>query len=294
MIRELSNNEVNALHYELLMRDIISAAEKLPPFPDVAWKITSLIRKMAPPKEMEEVIRLDQTLSARIIRLSQAACFGRRYDVRSLQDAMFLLGNKRLIQVIISSCASRYFERMGCGQDEREMWEHSVATALMSEIVCRRLGYKKMITAYTAALLHDIGKTILSIYAKIYLHSNLSRIRGNGSCVKSEQHAMGIDHQELGGMIARNWKFPAELTAAIQHHHDPEAAGQYKGIASIVYVANELAGMAVETPERVRVPAVDPERDPIFRQMGISLKMAEEFVALLTKNLHGVKRMLAG
>lgn len=294
MIRELSNNEVNALHYELLMRDIISAAEKLPPFPDVAWKITSLIRKMAPPKELESVIRLDQALSARIIRLSQGVCFGRRYDVRSLQDAMLLLGNKRLLQVIISTCASRYFERVGCGQDERDMWEHSVATALMSEIVCRSLGHKKIITVYTAALLHDIGKTILSIYAKIYLHQNLHRIRGNGNCVKSEQRAMGIDHQELGGMIARNWKFPAELTAAIQHHHDPDNAGQYKDIASIVYVANELAELAVDTPESAHSPTIDPERDPVFRRMGISLKMAEEFLVLLTKNLHGVKRMLAG
>ncbi|MEM5787765.1 MAG: HDOD domain-containing protein [Syntrophobacteraceae bacterium] len=294
MIRELSQNEINALQYELLMKDIIAAAEKLPPFPEIAWKLTSLIRKTASVKEMEAVIRLDQALAARLLRLSQAACYGRRYEVRSLQDAILLLGNKRLLQVIISSCASRYFERAGCGRDEKDLWEHSVASALMAELISRRLGNKKILTIYTSSLLHDIGKTILNIYAKIYLHSTLSRIRGEGHFIRAERRALGIDHQELGGMIARNWKFPPEIIAAIEHHHDPEKAGQHREIASIVYMANEMVGSAVREHGDPARSAISPQADSVFRFMGITAADAEELQEELARNLLGVRRMLAG
>lgn len=292
MIRELSRNEVSALHYELVMRDIVTAAEKLPPFPDVAWKLTAMIKQMAPVAEMERIIGLDQSLAATVLRLSRSAYYARRFDVRSLKDAILLLGNKRLLQVVISACALRYFEKGGSGQDERELWEHSVSSAILSEIISRHLSKGKILTLYTASLLHDIGKTILNVYAKIYLQSSLRRIRSEGRFVQVERMALGIDHQELGGIIARNWKFPAEIIAAIAHHHDPERAGPYWEIASIVYVANELSSPVAKTRGDSGKPAIDPEHDPVFKQLGITARMAEDIRAELAGHLAGVKRML--
>ncbi len=294
MIRELSGNEVNEIHYELLVKDIVAAAEKLPPFPDIAWKVTSLIKRDALITEIEEVIKYDQVIAARILRLAQSAYFGRRFEIRSLRDAILLLGSKRLVQVIVAACASRYFERGGTGRDERELWEHSAATAIMSEIICRRLNHKKILTIYTAALLHDIGKTVLNVYAKIYLHSTLRQIRGESRMVKVEQRALGIDHQELGGIIGRNWKFPGEITAAIEHHHDPENAGRFHQMASMVYISNELAGSVVGRKENPGRQPVDPDHDAVFKGLGITRKMAEHLQIDLVKNLDSVKSMLAG
>ncbi len=294
MIRELSGNEVNEIHYELLVKDIVAAAEKLPPFPDIAWKVTALIKRDALITEIEEVIKYDQAIAARILRLAQSAYFGRRFEINSLRDAILLLGSKRLVQVIVAACASRYFERGGAGRDEKELWEHSAATAIMAEILCRRLSNRKILTIYTAALLHDIGKTVLNIYAKIYLHSTLRQIRGESRLVKVEQRALGIDHQELGGIIGRNWKFPGEITAAIEHHHDPERAGRFYQVASMVYVANELTGAIVVKKDSPSRPPVDPDHDPVFKSLGITRKMTEHLQADLVKNLAGVKSMLAG
>ncbi len=68
MVRELSGHEIDALHYEQLVKEIISAAERLPPFPDIAWKIVSLVRSMAPVKEIEALIAYDQAIAAKILR----------------------------------------------------------------------------------------------------------------------------------------------------------------------------------------------------------------------------------
>jgi putative nucleotidyltransferase with HDIG domain len=294
MIRELSNHEINALHYELLMKDIIAAAEKLPPFPDVAWKVMSLIKQMAPIKEIEEAIKYDQAITAKLLTLSRSAFYGRRSDVHSLKDAILLLGNKRLVQILITACASRYFDKTRtCHADERELWEHSVTSALISEILSRRFNQKKILTIYTASLLHDIGNTVLNIYARIYLHSSLSHWKSEGGSIEGERRALGLDHQELGGAIARNWKFPPEITAAIEHHHDPQKAGQYQDIASLVYVADKLARHSSGAPEDTLAKEFDPESDPIFRSIGINRKMIDSFQTELDKNMEDIMRMLA-
>ncbi len=291
MIRELSKNEVSALHYELVMKDIIAAAEKLPPFPDVAWKLTAMIKQMAPVSELEKIIGLDPALAATILRLSRSAYYGRRFDVRSLKDAILLLGNQRLLQVVISACALRYFEKGGAGPGERELWEHSVATAIISEIISRKFKKGRVLTLYTASLLHDIGKTILNVYAKIYMQSSIRRMRSEGRCIQVERMALGIDHQELGGIIARNWKFPPEIIAAIAHHHDPES-GPFWEIASVVYAADKLADEAVKEKGQTRENPLDPDKDMVFKNLGITSKIAEEIKTEFAGHLAGVKKML--
>ncbi|MHC1729135.1 MAG: HDOD domain-containing protein [Syntrophobacteraceae bacterium] len=290
MIRELSNHEVDALHYELLVKDITAAAEKLPPFPDVAWKVTSLIKKMAPIKEIEEAIKFDQVITARVLRLSQSVYYGRSHNVRSLQDAILLLGSKRLIQAIIAACATHYYSSSN-SRDDRELWEHSITAALISEIIARRLDQKRVLTIYTAALLHDIGKTVLNVYAKIYLHSSLREIRGESDFVKAERRALGIDHQELGAIVSRKWNFPTEITAAIEHHHNPDNAGQFQEIASIIYLADQLAISSTNTRGNARYQIV-PESDAIFKRYGFTRSMIDDCLQELESNLEGVRQVL--
>lgn len=250
---------------------------------------------MAPIKKIEEAVKYDQAITARILSLGGSAYYGRRYEVHSLQDAILLLGNKRLVQILITTCAARYFDKKGTSRgDERELWEHSVAVALMSEIVSRRLDQKRILTIYTASLLHDVGKTVLNTYARIYLHSSLSQWRGEGSFVEGERRALGLDHQELGGIIARNWKFPPEIAAAIEHHHNPQKAGQYQEIASLVHVADELVTSFARKKEDPRSEGIDPNSNPVFKNLGITQTMIDGFQVELEKNMEDLMRMFAG
>ncbi|MGA2405098.1 MAG: HDOD domain-containing protein [Syntrophobacteraceae bacterium] len=291
MIRELSEHEIDALHYELLVKDIVGAAEKLPAFPDIAWKVISLVNSMAPVKQIEDTVRYDQAITAKLLRLGNSVYYGRQYEVRSLKDAILLIGNKRLIQVVIAACATRYFGK-GCSRDECDLWEHSVITALMSEIVARRLNCKGILTLYTASLLHDIGNTVLNLYSRIYLHSSLRETTGEGDVVRCERRALGIDHQELGGIIARNWKFPSDITAAIEHHHNPEKAGQFVEITSMVYLADLLAASFQKKNEKQRNKGINVESDPIFKKYSVTRKMIDDFQIELETSTEGVRQAL--
>ena len=292
MIRELSGHEIDALHYELLVKDIVAAAEKLPPFPDIAWKIISLVKAMAPVKEIEELVGYDQAIAAKILRLGNSVYYGRQNAVGSLKEAILLLGDKRLIQVVLTACATLYY-RGGSSRDERELWEHSVSAALISELIARRINYDGILTLYTAALLHDIGKTVLNLYSKIYLQSSLREVGGESDVVKAERRALGIDHQELGGIIARKWKFPPEIATAIEHHHNPDKAGQYEQITALVYLADLLAAGFAKKDDRRSNKAFDPESDPVCKKFNFTRKTIDDFQNEFEISMAGIMRALS-
>lgn len=295
MIRELSDHEVDALHYELLLKDIVTTAEKLPPFPDVVWKVMPLIRNMAPVEEIEGVIKFDQAITAKVLAISQSAYYGRRSKVGSIQDAILVLGGQKLIQVIMIACAGRYFQGSvsGYNLNERELWEHSVTTAIISEKLARRLRLKKSLTIYTASLLHDIGKTVLDLYAKIYLHSTLSEIAHDEvRFVDIERKTLGIGHQELGELIARRWQFPPEVVVAIGHHHYPDKAPSDRDVVTVVYAANEMANAMAQEDEASEPIRLD--EDPFFIRLGIDREMIDKCQSELADDLEDIRQFLRG
>ncbi len=295
MVRQLNYNEIRALHDELKLKDILATADKLPPFPDVVWKVMLLLKKMAPVSEIESVIKYDQSITARVLALSQSVYYSRRQKVSSLHDAILILGSQKLIQVVMASSVMRYYysDAGGSNSYERDLWQHSVSTAIMAEMLGKHLKHKKVLSAYTAGLLHDIGKTVLNSYARIYLGAALNQMQERGlELLEIERKGMGIDHQELGELIARRWKFPEEVVAGIGFHHLPHKAKSYKDIAAIVYAADKIA-MSMETAEEGK-NIVETEEDPIFKSLRIDAAVCWELQLKLATALDEVKQFLTG
>ena len=272
--------------------EIIKAAENLPPFPAVIWKVTSLLRKMAPVREIEAVIQYDQSIASKVLALSRSAFYARRHDVSSLRDAVVVLGDEQLTRIVMAACAARYFESEVSGYDQREgqLWQHSVATAMLAETAARRLGSKKGLTIYTAGLLHDIGKAVLSFYVKTYLDAILVLMSRKGlSLLDAERDTLGMDHQQLGMMLAKRWRFPPEVVAGIGYHHSPERAKAHQDIATAVYVGNRTAismgfGCGLEN-------LVESYKDEVFGLLGIGLDKVAQFwtdIAGTTEEIKGL------
>ncbi|MHC1743732.1 MAG: HDOD domain-containing protein [Syntrophobacteraceae bacterium] len=272
--------------------EILAAAEKLPPFPDIIWRVTPLIRRMAPVAQIEEVIKYDQAITARILALSQSSQYSRRGG-GTLREAITTLGDDQLLEVIITACASRYFTGNASGYDlrEGEIWEHAVSVGLLAEIVARRLGWKNTLTAYTAGLLHDIGKTVLNYHVKTYFKDILTFVRDSQkSFLEAERAVLGIDHEQLGGIIARSWRFPNDITTAIEYHHRPNEAKEHQPIVSLIYVVNRMVsalgiGCGVDG-------FLQPNQDQAFLQLNITSRMVEEFLIELVEAQERTKQFL--
>lgn len=277
------------------LKDVLDASERLPAFPDVVWKVMPLVRDMAPVQEIEAVIKYDPVITAKVLSFSQSAHYARRQVITSLRDAIVLMGQQQLVQIVMAACASRFFQSESAnGYDlrEGELWEHAVAAALMTEIVGRRLGYEDIFSAYTAALLHDIGKTVLHLYVKTYFDSILSLVREKKMrFLDAERQVLGIDHQQLGTMIASRWKFPAEVTTAIEYHHYPLQAKENRTLVSIIHVADRMVsamgiGCGVDS-------LMQPNQDQVFVELGITSRMVDQCLADLVEALRETKQFLA-
>jgi putative nucleotidyltransferase with HDIG domain len=277
-----------------ILNDILASAEKLPPFPDVVGKVMPLLKRMAPVSEIESVIRYDQAITAKVLSLSQSAYYSRRHAISSLRDAIVFLGQDQLIQVILSACANRFLDKKVDGYDlrEGEAWQHAVAVAIMSELVAQRLGLDDTLTIYTAALLHDIGKTVLSLFVDRYSDSILQLVRNeNMRFLDAEREIFGIDHQQLGATIARRWRFPPEVVTAIGFHHRPREVEEHRDIVSTVYVANRMvSGMGIGSGMD---GFLQPNHDQVFSDLGITSRMVEKLMADLFEALETLRLFLA-
>ena len=77
-------------------------------------------------------------------------------------------------------------------------------------------------TAFTAALLHDIGKIVISQFlnpeALLAIRQRLAR---GASASEAERAVLGTDHAEVGGGLLHMWHLPAPITEAVALHHHP-------------------------------------------------------------------------
>ncbi len=274
---------------------IIAQAQSIPPFPEVVQKLMPLLRDLAPIKQIEDVIKYEPVIASKVISISRAPYYARMRTVKSLRDAIVVLGQRQLIQVVTAACAAKYFRGSIEGYDlrEGELWEHAVGVALMTEIIGERLQRKNLLTLYTAGLLHDIGKTVLHFYVKEEFEHIIRRVRENReNFINAEREVLGIDHQQLGGLIAKRWNFPDAVVAAIRFHHEPKkAVDKYQDIAKIVYVANRMVsavgiGCGVDG-------LVNPNRDEVFDELGITSRMIEELLARFGDSFREMKDFLA-
>lgn len=222
------------------VEEILSKVQQLPPFPQVALKVLEMVGKEVPLKEIARVIELDEGFTAEVLKICNSPFFGLKRKVSSVREAVVYLGEKYLLEIVTQTASKGYFREAheGYGLQRGELWRHAVACAVASDILQEQLGEGKNLTLFTASLLHDIGKVVLSSYVADGLKEILERVRAGKPFIEAEKEVIGMDHATLGGMIARRWNFPEEIIDAILHHHNPkEAETSY---AAKVHIADAL------------------------------------------------------
>ncbi len=232
-----------------LMEEIIAAVDEMPPFPQVVQRA---MQELADPayevSGLVDILKVDQAVTANILKLCNSAYFGLPRKVSSLKEAVVYLGADQLRQLLVSGAASKIYEKPNEGYAvfADELWRHALATAVMAQVLRRHLRLKlddNMV--FTAALLHDVGKVVLSAFVIDKYRAIESLVEG-GECSfqEAEKEVLGFDHAEIGGKIAEKWEFPPEIIAAIAFHHEPSRASkELRLLTEVVALANNLAVM---------------------------------------------------
>jgi putative nucleotidyltransferase with HDIG domain len=190
-----------------LIPQILRSLKNLPPFPMVAQRALLLVNKTEVSiQELVDVVKFDPAITANILRIANSAYFGLRREIHSLNQALLLLGTQELLKIIIASGATRLFGNAAPGyfSERQGLWRHSVSCALMADLLARELTLAERNMSFTAGILHDIGKIVLSLFVDQKFAQIMEVVEVQGEPFhRAEKIVLGVDHAEIGGEMAR-------------------------------------------------------------------------------------------
>jgi HD-like signal output (HDOD) protein len=187
-------------------------------------------------RDVEEVVRLDLGLTARVLRFANSAWTAHLPSVSTVRDALMRIGVGTALSLAIAEGVRPKLLKPLPAFDLQpgRLWQHAVAAALATEIVTKRARTPIPPETVTAALLHDVGKVVLD---EAMDEATLSALRmawtsGTLSRIEAERQVLGMDHGELGGYVARHWGLPERVAAA------------QSTICDVVHLSNGVAKLA--------------------------------------------------
>lgn len=217
------------------------ALRLVPPFPAVAQRLLGLVsQEDIDIKKIGDLIKMDASFSVEVLRFANSALFGVRRDVKTIAQAVMMVGLDRL-KTMATLVAMNRMVRASVRVDAlRRVWIHSLATALIADELAKVSGVSRE-EAYTAGLLHNVGTLgIMSAYPAEY--AGMLEVTGEFGfdLLKTERDLFDIDHCAAGAYLAQDWDFPDELAAAIAVHHE-EPSERERSMDNLIKVSWRLA-----------------------------------------------------
>jgi putative nucleotidyltransferase with HDIG domain len=232
--------------------------DDLPSLPAVVMELLgSIDREDVDISVLAKKLSYDQALTAKTLRLANSSMHGLQVKVTTIQQAMTFLGFQATRNLIIAVAVTGCFPSGVCaGFDDKAFWRHSIATAACARVLARRVRLNQDY-AFTAGLLHDIGRLVLvSKYPQRYQQAIAERAAKDCDLIEAERAVLGLDHVAAGVALAQHWNFSDTMRQAIAHHHEPETPGA-GFLATIVHVANAIVhALDLAREQDELVPAV--------------------------------------
>lgn len=229
------------------LEQIIKRVHDLPPLPTSALRVLDLLKRPdTNARDLELVIGQDPALTAGILRQANSAFYGYARRISSLQDAIVILGFKIIQSLAMTAAVAPLLKTpiLGYEIEQDGLWKHSILTGIAAKSICKKLKLPDGDTAFTAGLLHDIGKIVISIYIQQVGSYLVDRVSiAQLSYADLEERVIGFSHATVGGFMAKEWNLPDDLVEGISYHHSPLNAQNSIQLACVVHIANALASM---------------------------------------------------
>lgn len=228
------------------LKSIVDRIVDLPTLPQVVTRLMALIEDpKSSARQIDEVMRQDPALAAKILKLVNSSFYGLPNRVTSIRQAITILGYQTLKSLAISASVFDLFAQGNAAFSYEGFWRYAIACAAVSSRLAKNVPHLEPETAFVAGLLHGIGKLILDQYAPVEFQEILARaVAGQLSFAAAEEGILETGYAEIGFWLAERWNLAEAIQLAIRYQDRvgecPESA---RPLAAVVAFAVYLLRM---------------------------------------------------
>jgi putative nucleotidyltransferase with HDIG domain len=218
--------------------------EYLPPVPTLMLELMSLFNQ--PERDVDRVVELishDPAVTAEILKRCNSVLVRGSEPISNMFEAVFRLGFQEIYFIVVAMFGAQVVETANSATffDVQAVWRHSVSAAISAQVMAGKIGTDESL-AFTAGILHDVGKVILALSDKQeYLTGRQYLKPSDVDSLLTEGVWFGFDHAEIGSVLLNRWMLPANVVDAVLCHHEPGQAEGDRLLAYAVAFGNLLA-----------------------------------------------------
>jgi putative nucleotidyltransferase with HDIG domain len=196
--------------------------------------------------DLADEIMKDKSLTAKILKMVNSAYYGFYREIVRVSDAVVVLGFNEIRRLSLAISVLDILGRSKRSEIRLRLWNHSLACAALSDILTKEWRLNEG-GAFTAGLLHDIGKAVLDQYfPSMFAAVQASMLKNSLKANEAERLLWNFDHADIGFWLCERWNLPLSLSEAIRYHHRPESSEGVSPLAKIVHVADNFANEFME------------------------------------------------
>ncbi|MCB9480276.1 MAG: HDOD domain-containing protein [Desulfobacteraceae bacterium] len=264
----------------IIQKEIIKGIKDLPPYPEIITKAKKAIRsQQSSIGEISDIITNDPALASRVLKLANSSFYNVANQIGSIKYASQILGLTTLGQIIETASLAPLFKEDLKGYAIKPYWflKHSLFTAFCAKKICSVFlqGYEA--EAFTAGLLHDCGKIILSPWIAKYNDIYYSLLEKDFTPIKAETTITGIHHGQTGYAMTKIWNLPYNIQLGVRDHHKQRFQANEK-FSAIIKIANLFSQIYFD--ETNTKPGEFGEINSVFPDIEMSMETIIEISTL--------------
>ncbi len=211
--------------------------------PSISKVVQELIESFNDPRAnvdaIAKKIRMDQALSAKVLRLANSARYGTGRKVASIDSAVVMLGFDALRTLVVASGVTGAFKKVP-HLDIKEYWRETFLVASVSKSIAKHAGLDAE-TAFTCGLMHSVGMVLLYLSDADSMHRIETLVKEGANRIDLERNQFGFDYGQVGEELAKRWNFPERIAQAVGQHTSLNTAKDIDPYALVTYLACYLA-----------------------------------------------------
>ncbi len=217
----------------------IKKIRDLPTLPVILMRLYDVLQDEGSTfQDIAEIIKHDQSITERILRVANSPYFGHSGKIVSIEQAVMFLGYDLVKGICLGATTFKLLDKTKLS-NVSNLWRHSYEVAIIAANLADHISNVDRAVTFVSGLLHDIGRVVfLSIDKEQYLN-----LIYNEDLLSKERAVFGIDHTIAGEEFLRSANLNEEIVIAVGCHHQPSSARTFKETASVVAIAEGLSRM---------------------------------------------------